>query len=254
MKIISWIILLIASISLVLADEVTKSSYAAVDINEENIMDILREFYEKPKDTLPLWVSLVTGECTVGECPAFFKTLNLVSDIVKLQNRISVVSCNGEKPVCDTLPKFKPVNNIVSMYIRDGKVFGFEGEQSKEGVLDFMSADAWLEGEMIVGDFNAWYEDLTGTSQPLGAKMWDKYVEINDKFTSKAENTFKKVPYIDRWSANAKVLMAAVFVIPPCIFTAFYLVLLAQTTYQNRQVDKKYERLNAKHLSEKKNN
>jgi hypothetical protein len=60
------------------------SSYAAVDMREDNVMDLLKEFYEKPKDTLPMWVSLVTGECTLGECPAFFKTLNLVSDIVKL--------------------------------------------------------------------------------------------------------------------------------------------------------------------------
>jgi len=57
--------------------------------------------------------------------------------------------------------------------------------------------------------------------------MWDKYVEINEKFSTTATNTFKKVPYIDRWSANAKVLMSAAFVIPPVIFTLFYLFLWA---------------------------
>jgi hypothetical protein len=57
--------------------------------------------------------------------------------------------------------------------------------------------------------------------------MWDKYVEINEKFSTTATNTFKKVPYIDRWSANAKVLMSAAFVIPPVIFTIFYLFLWA---------------------------
>lgn len=68
----------------VFGDAITKSSYATFDLNEENIMDTLREFYEKPKDTLPLMVNLVTGECTEGDCPAFYKTLNLAADIVKL--------------------------------------------------------------------------------------------------------------------------------------------------------------------------
>ena len=114
----------------VIADAITKSSYATYDLNEENVMDMLREFYEKPKDTLPLMVNLVTGECTEGECPAFYKILNLASDIVKLQNRIAIVSCNGDREVCDILPKYKPINNIVSLYIRDNKIFGYDGEQT----------------------------------------------------------------------------------------------------------------------------
>ena len=85
MKIVQILLVIIAFIGIAIADDVpVTSSYAAVDMREDNVMDLLKEFYEKPKDTLPIWVSLVTGECTLGECPAFFKTLNLVSDIVKL--------------------------------------------------------------------------------------------------------------------------------------------------------------------------
>ena len=156
----------------VIADAVTKSSYATYDLNEENIMDTLREFYEKPKDTLPLMVNLVTGECTEGECPEFYKTLNLAADIVKLQNRIAIVSCNGDREVCDILPKYKPINNIVSLYIRDNKIFGYEGAQTQEGVLELMSADAWLEQEEIIPDFTKYFEDVTGEAKPIGIRMW----------------------------------------------------------------------------------
>lgn len=125
-------------------------------------MDTLKELYETPKDALPIFINLVTGECTVGKCPEFYKTLNQVADIVKLQNRISVVSCNGDREVCDTLPKFKPTNDMVSMYIKDNKIWGFVGEQTQEGVLDFLSADAWLEGEELCDDFSKFYEEITG--------------------------------------------------------------------------------------------
>ena len=125
MKIIA--IFLVLCVDLIIADAITKSSYATFDLNEENIMSVLAELYEKPKDSLPIFINLVTGECTLGECPEFYKTLNMIADIVKLQNRISIVSCNGDREVCDILPKFQPVNNIVSMYIKDNKIWGFEG-------------------------------------------------------------------------------------------------------------------------------
>ena len=156
----------------VTADAITKSSYSTFDLNEENVMDVLREFYEKPKDTLPLMVNLVVGECTEGECPEFYKVLNLASDIVKLQNRIAIVSCGGDRDVCDILPKYKPINNIVSLYIRDNKIFGYEGEQTQDGILDLMSADAWLEQEELVGDFNKYFEEVTGEARPIGERLW----------------------------------------------------------------------------------
>ena len=96
-----------------------------------------------------------------------------------------------------------------------------------------MSADAWLEQEELIPDFTKYFEDVTGTAKPIGVRLWNKYNEINDVFSSKAQATFKKVPYIDRWSANAKVLMAAVAIIPPVIFTIFFLCLHAKINYDN---------------------
>ena len=155
-----------------------------------------------------------------------------------------MVSCNGDREVCDTLPKFKPINDMVSMYIKDNKIWGFVGEQTQEGVLDFLSADAWLEGEELCDDFSKFYEEITGQSKPIGEQFWKKYEEVNAAFTTRAEKLFNKAPYIDKWSSNAKVLMASVFIIPPIIFTVFYLFVFAQCHYHNYQVDKKYEKMN----------
>ena len=76
---------------------------------------------------------------------------------------------------------------------------------------------------------------------------------MNDQFSAKAQSIFKKVPYIDRWSANAKVLMAAVAVIPPIIFTLFYICFHLKCQYDNKQVDKKYAKLNQAQMKAKKN-
>jgi hypothetical protein len=31
----------------------------------------------------------------------------------------------------------------------------------------------------MVGDFSQWFEDITGTSKPIGERMWKKYEEMN---------------------------------------------------------------------------
>lgn len=90
------------------------------------------------------------------------------------------MSCGGDREVCDILPKYKPINNIVSLYIRDNKIFGYDGPQTQEGILELMSADAWLESEELVDDFLKYFEDISGEAKPIGERLWKKYADWND--------------------------------------------------------------------------
>ena len=60
-----------------------KTGALMFELNHENFDDVIDEILEKPKETLPLFIVMLMGECTVGKCPTFMKDVHLVADIVK---------------------------------------------------------------------------------------------------------------------------------------------------------------------------
>ena len=39
------------------------------DLNEDNYIEVFREFYDKPDTVKPLFINMLVGECTVDVCP-----------------------------------------------------------------------------------------------------------------------------------------------------------------------------------------
>ena len=80
------------------------------DLNEDNYIEVFREFYETPDTALPLLVNMLVGECTKGVCPEYYRDSNQVAKIVKKQNRVTTIDCAHQGKVCAALPKFKENN------------------------------------------------------------------------------------------------------------------------------------------------
>ena len=73
--------------------------------------------------------------------------------------------------------------------------------------------------------------------------MWmDDYSQWVEKKTKKI---FKKIRYLDQWNINAQVFILALGVIPPTMFTVYYLWQLLYVGIYNYTVDLKYKRLNS---------
>ena len=224
------------------------------DLNEENFADTLLEFLDTPDKVLPLMVHMVTGECTVGACVEFSKVINIVAGITKRQNRIAHISCGMVGKVCHDLPNHEAVNGIMSIYMRNGKVYEFDGNQTKEGLLDFLSADNWMDAPVIEGNLDGYIQNVLDFDigwYGWGMKKVGQFAEGAETFVKKK---YKKVPYVDRWSVNAKILLTAFTIIPPFTFIFIYCVSLMYVTYYNYCVDKKYEKLNSEMDLAKKDN
>ena len=70
------------------------------ELTSDNFEDTIREFIDNPKDTKPLLITIVVGECTVGQCVKFSKDIYKLAAIVKKQNRVAHVACMNEDKLC----------------------------------------------------------------------------------------------------------------------------------------------------------
>jgi len=52
-------------------------------MTEDNYKEMLMPYLDKPKDQKPFLLALITGECTVGHCVQWAKTINLVADVIE---------------------------------------------------------------------------------------------------------------------------------------------------------------------------
>ena len=52
-------------------------------------------------------------------------------------------------------------------------------------------------------------------------KILKKLSEIQDMIYAWGDKSYKKVPFVDRWSTDAKLLMTGLAIIPPFILTIF---------------------------------
>ena len=112
------------------------------------------DFLEKPKDTKPLIVNMVTGECTVGGCPFYAKEINLFAGIVKGQFRVAHVACNEDSEVCMNMPKPEPKNNSATILVTSQAIYSYEGNQTKEGLLEFLSAENFMTSKVLEEPFD----------------------------------------------------------------------------------------------------
>ena len=131
------------------------------DLNEDNYIEVFRDFYVDPDNTLPLFINMLVGECTTGVCPVYYKDSNIVAGITKKQNRIATIDCAHTGKVCSALPRFKEVNSMMSLYIKGKTIYGFEGEQSKDGLLDFLSDNNWVDA-VVESDYDFFFETISG--------------------------------------------------------------------------------------------
>lgn len=97
------------------------------DLSEENFNEVIQELLEKPKDTLPIFINMMMGECTVGQCSKFMKDLHIVADIVKRQNRVAIIDCGSRDSICHKIPKPQARSSTAAIYMRGGKIYEFEG-------------------------------------------------------------------------------------------------------------------------------
>ena len=151
-------------LALYLLELVTSSAVVSFETKEEWIAAI-QEFAEKPeKDVKPLLVCMIYGECTYGPCVEFQKDINIVSSIVKAQNRITVIDCGSTDEVCRMIPKpeREPLNKIAISYIRDSKIYEFAGAETQEGLLDYMSVENWQKAKVLEPDIKNYSAMLTG--------------------------------------------------------------------------------------------
>ena len=137
----------------------------------------------------------------------------------------------------------------MSIYIRGGKIYGYEGEQTQEGILEFMSADNWKDADVLEQNFEKWAERVLGFSMSYYDRCMKFFYENMEKSEKEVKKYFKKIPYADRWSPKAQMLVVAMAFIPPLIFTAFWLILWVQVQWHNSGVDSKYARINAEALT-----
>ena len=87
----------------------------------------------------------------------------------------------------------------------------------------------------------------------LTDKFWKKYNQLDHQASDYASKSFKKVPYLDRWSTNAKIMMLVMAIVPPTLLTIFWIIHFVKVTRHNAEVDKKYKELNEKAMGTKKN-
>ena len=162
------------------------------------------------------------------------------------------MDCGQEGTLCQHIPNLPPKNNIATTYYREGKIYGYEGNQTQEDILDFMSADNWMNAQVLEENFVGYAEKILGFNLSWKDRIHKKVSDWNKDLEKFMKKFFKKVPYIDKWHTNAKILIVSVGVIPPLVFTLFYAVICMQVYYHNSAVDRKYAEINKKIDQEKK--
>ena len=78
-------------------------------------------------------------------------------------------------------------------------VYGYNGPQTKDGLLDWLSADNYKRDEVLEEPMQQYVERATGLRMPIEARIRKKFHETmlwSEEWTKKK---FKKVPYVDRW-------------------------------------------------------
>ena len=88
-----------------------------------------------------------------------------------------------------------------------------------------MSADNYKTSTVLEPNFEEYAQRALGLKSTATERMHKKFAEMSREMEDWTKKKFKKVPYVDRWSVTAKVLIVSAFFIPPIIFTIFYLVL-----------------------------
>ena len=201
---------------------------ATYDLNDENFESTMLDLLNKPKETLPLFINMLMGECTLGECPGWSRDLHKVARIAQRQNRIATVDCGNDGHVCASVPKPEVRNNAAAIYIRDGKIYGFDGAQNQAGLLEYFSSDNWKNSEVLEGDFQDYAERALGFKMSFNDRVQQKLGVWSQNMETWSKAKFKKVPYVDRWSVTAKVLIVSAFFIPPIVFVIFFGLLWLQ--------------------------
>ena len=192
------------------------------------------------------------GECTVGQCPKFMKDIHIVADIAKKQNRFSVVDCGSKDNICNRIPSPEVRSSIGAIYFRGGKIYEFDGNMTQEGLLDFLSADNYKESTVLEEDFEEFVYDALGKNLDWTVKAKKKFEEFSYMIEEKTEESFKKIPMASRWTKTAKVLLVSSFIIPPFVFSFFYIFLCVMVWWSNSRVDAKYAKINKEMIARKK--
>ena len=215
------------------------------EFSEENFAETFMDFINKPKDTLPLLIIKVTSECVLGACVEYIKTANVVAAITKRQNRIAFLNCLGrEGYLCDKFPDVYNKHDTETIYLRNNKIYVYEGEHTQEGLLEFFSADNWMNAKVAADDLEKHIEIMLDLKIEWSEWFTKKYNEGHESAQNWIQKKFKKVPHLGKWSSDAQLVLVSVTIIPPALFTTFYLILLSITSYKNNQINKKYEQLN----------
>ena len=90
---------------------------------------------------------------------------------MKGQNRVAHVSCSNDGDVCRKLPKTKARNSLSTLYITKDSVYGFTGPQTMDDVLNFLSAENFMNDEVLEEDFRRFAEAALGLSLPYSVKV-----------------------------------------------------------------------------------
>ena len=141
------------------------------ELTNENWTQTLLEFVEKADTVKPLLINLVQGECTTGACVRFSKEYHQLAKIVKNQNRVAHVDCRGEDVVCRNVPKPKIRNSCSTIYMTKDAVYGYDGNQTKEALLDWLSADKFKDSEVLEEGMQQYAERATGMRMPVEARL-----------------------------------------------------------------------------------
>ena len=103
-------------------------------------------------------------------------------------------------------------------------IYGFEGPQTQQGLLDYFSEDNWFHSHVVESDYDHFFETISGEKSAFVDKFWKAYYDLDSVLHEKAKKSFKKMPYVDRWSTNAKIMMIVLGTIPPFLLTVFWII------------------------------
>ena len=148
----------------------------------------------------------------------------------------------------------EPRHDLVTIYVTKDGIYGYNGEQDIESILDWLSADKFMDDEVLQEDFQEFAQIALGFNVPWSIKLQKWADEMSQLAEKKTKKWFKHVPRVDRWTNFAKVSICAVAFVPPVIFTIFYFFMVLSVWFHNYKVDKKYAKINAERSQVKKDN
>ena len=65
--------------------------------------------------------------------------------------------------VCNLLPKGEDRNSVISYFIIGNNMYEFRDEQTKEGLLNYLSSANWEKSTVIISDFEDYGLHMLGT-------------------------------------------------------------------------------------------